>query len=625
MAVFEYQPLSVAEQEIRLLDLLPDSGRVKCRLRHVSLEKLEGEYETLSYCWGLQTTQQVKISVDGLDFMIAANLHAALLRLRRLDYKRPKTLWIDAICINQDDAIEKSNQVALMGDIYSSCRRVIIWIGEHDALTEYAFRGITYMASRSKAGEKINYYDWKYVQRSKDCDGIVPRKPVNLDAMVSGAAFSALFSRPWFRRVWVIQEVVLPAEAIVVCGKFQIDWELIAKAQGISRTNFDVDNHLGTMLRFQAWPKDLANDIFFRVIMASHQEATKPRDRIYGILGIDHLHHEEPFVKIDYEVDDIQIFTEFTKNYLERTGNLQVLAICRGCKERDASQGFCPSWVIDPAYEAGKEPLAPNQISWRFTKWEAYPLGFSAGGSIPCDLTLNENSLGVQGFQFDSVAACSPVNNPGAPRYKETTVSAGGPFWRSASAFYSIYLRGGLASWQSALSFCQFYLVSRKMCEDADLGGTYLPTGQATLDAFWQVIRGAYLPLDHPDAEASARKQFEDFDEMLRRKAGGSMGWTSSASVTHAILGNSAYMELFHVVGMTRHRRFFITKNGYMGLGPRDTKVGDSIILLQGHQAPILARATEEKHWKVVGDGYVHGIMEGSLFKPEKCELLWFD
>ncbi|KAI8951404.1 HET-domain-containing protein [Xylaria longipes] len=625
MAVFKYQPLNIDARQIRLLHLHPDSGRIRCRLQHVSLEKLEDEYETLSYCWGLQTTRQVKISVNGLDFLIAANLHAALLRLRHLDYNRPKTLWIDAICINQSDVIEKSKQVALMGDVYSLCQRVIIWIGEHDALTEYAFRGLTFMASRSKTGQKFNYYDWKYVQRSKDCDGIVSRNPVSLDALVSGAAFSALFSRPWFRRVWTIQEIVLPPQAVLVCGKFQIDWDLIAKAESISKTNFDVNKHLATMLRFQAWPEDLADDIFFRVIMASHQEATKPRDRIYGLLGIDYLHHNQPIVKIDYEVDDMQIFTEFTRVYLERTGNLQVLAISRGCKNRDASQEFYPSWAIDPVYEATKEPLACDHISWRYTNWEAYPHGFSAGGSIPCNLTFTGNSLGVQGFQFDSVAACSPINSPGTPRYKETAVSAGGPFWGTVTAFYSIYLKGGLTSWQSALSFCQFYLASKKMCEDAGLGGTYLPTGQSTRDAFWQVIRGPHLPIDHPNAEASARKQFEDFDEMLRRKAGGSVGVKSSASIIRAMLANSTYMELFSLIGMTRHRRFFITKNGYMGLGPRETEVGDNIIILQGHQAPILARATKGRHWKVVGDSYTHGIMEGTVFKPEICELLWFD
>lgn len=326
------------------------------------------------------------------------------------------------------------------------------------------------------------------------------------------------------------------------------------------------------------------------------------------------------------EVDDTQVFIEFTRAYLERTSNLQVLAICRGCKNKDALQEPYPSWAIDSTYEADKEPLARDQMSWRFTEWEGYPHGFSAGGSIPCSLIFVGYSLGVQGFQFDSVAACSPINSPGTPRYKKTSRAAGGPIWRSATAFYSIYLKGGLSSWQSALSFCQFYLASKKMCEDAGLGvgGTYLPTSQATLDAFWQIIRGPNLPIDHPNAEASARKQFEDFDEMLKRKTDGSVGVKSSASIISAILGNSTYMQLFPLVGMTRHRRFFITKDGYMGLGPREARVGDKIMILQGHQAPILAR-NKGKHWNVVGDAYVHGIMEGSVFSPGKCELLWFD
>ncbi|KAI1128945.1 HET-domain-containing protein [Nemania abortiva] len=633
MTTFEYQSLDVADRQIRLLNLLPEPGRVRCDLRHVSLSKIQveyatEEYETLSYCWGKQADRSVEIIVNDRIFSIAPNLYAALLRLRPLDSDCPRTLWIDAICINQSDAVEKNAQISLMGDIYSSCRRVLIWIGEHDALTSYAFRALTFMASRSKTGQKFNYFDWKQVQRRESSDGLQrqPRFAWTLDGLVSGAAFNALFSRPWFRRVWVIQEVVLPPDAVVVCGKFQISWHLIAKAQEISKTNFEVNNHLGTILRFRDWPEDLVNDIFSYLLMASHQEATNPRDKIYGLSGIEYLHRHKALVEVDYEAGISQIFIDFTKKYLERTSNMQVLAICRGCKENDSLDSDYPSWAINPAFEGKNEPLPRDLISWGFVEWKAYPRGFSAGGTVPCKPSLDGNLLGIPGFQFDSVKECGPVNSPGAARYKETDVSPGNPFWRSTVAFCSIYLRGGFASWKSAISFCQFYIAAKKIMQETGLGEIYHPTGQATLDAFWQVISGRNLPIDHPDAEASARKQFEDFDKMLSHLAGRAANTPLSvATITREILGNPACMELFPLINITKHRRFFVTEKGYMGLGPRETAVGDSAIILQGHQAPILARGVQQKRWKVVGDSYVHGMMEGEAFADETCEPLWFE
>jgi hypothetical protein len=302
MAHFVHQPLDIAERQIRLLDLLPGSGLIRCHLRHVSLTKAHEKYEALSYCWGAPTAQQVKILVNGLVFFVTPNLHVALLRLRGLGTDHPRTLWIDAICIHQSDTDEKNAQIPFMGDIYSSCQRAIVWLGEHDSFTKSAFKGVEFMASRSHSGEKFNYFDWRQVQRGEQSEGLLQRILVKsrVETLVSVAAFSSLFSRPWFTRVWVIQELALSPYAIVVCGKFQIDWDLIAKAYAISNTNFEVHNHLGTILRFRNWPSDLADDIFCHVIMAWHKDATDPRDKIYGLIGLESMQNDEVLIDVDW-------------------------------------------------------------------------------------------------------------------------------------------------------------------------------------------------------------------------------------------------------------------------------------------------------------------------------------
>ncbi|KAI5924621.1 HET-domain-containing protein [Camillea tinctor] len=627
MTPYVYQPLNSADQHVRLLDLLPGSGRIKCHLRHVSITKIQDEYEALSYSWGAPTTQKFKILVNGLVCSVTPNLHAGLLRLRQFGRGSPRTLWIDAICINQSDDDEKNMQIPLMGDIYSLCSRVIVWLGEHDSFTESAFKGIKFMASRSHIGEKFNYYDWRQVKSDEKPDS--PSRRVllkkRLNTIESGAAFNSLFSRPWFRRVWVIQEVALSPSAIVMCGKFQINWDLIAKAHTISKTNFEVNNHLGTILRFRNWPSDLTDDILCHMIMAWHKEATDLKDKIYGLMGLEDMHNGEALIKVNYKADINQIFIYFTKRYLNRTCNLQVLAICRGCKVKGPSPTSYPSWAIDYDYDGNQEPLPHELISWGFNRWEAYPQGFSAGGRIPYQPCFSEDLLGLHGFQFDSVAAVSAVSTSAPAQYGNTSISGGMRGLTSAVAFYSIYFKGGIASWKSAISFCQFYLDARKMCRDSNIGDIYRPTGQVTLDAFWQVIRGRRLPIEHPDSEPGARKLFEDVDELLTRQAGQAATVKSIVSITREIVGNPSYMEFFSLVGITKQRRFFITQKGYIGLGPRETKVDDKIVILQGYQVPILARCTISDDFRVVGDSYVHGIMEGEMFDEQKCQLLWFE
>ncbi|KAI0459249.1 heterokaryon incompatibility protein-domain-containing protein [Xylaria acuta] len=122
------QALSNNQTHIRLLELLP--GRrdepVKCSLAEVALNEVPS-YEALSYVWG-DPNDTVIVLINNTIFYITKNLHLALLRIR--DPKSNRTLWIDSICIEQTDLIEKKHQIALMGDIYRQATSVILWLGE---------------------------------------------------------------------------------------------------------------------------------------------------------------------------------------------------------------------------------------------------------------------------------------------------------------------------------------------------------------------------------------------------------------------------------------------------------------------------------------------------------------
>lgn len=123
-----YSPLADSN-EIRLLDLQPrrPGQGIKCTTRHVKLSE-NPQYEALSYMWGPKEHRQIEI--DEAVVEVRQNLWDALLELRL--EKDIRTLWIDAICINQDDISERNHQVTQMGTIYKNSVRCVAWLGLSD-------------------------------------------------------------------------------------------------------------------------------------------------------------------------------------------------------------------------------------------------------------------------------------------------------------------------------------------------------------------------------------------------------------------------------------------------------------------------------------------------------------
>ncbi|KAK4183909.1 heterokaryon incompatibility protein-domain-containing protein [Podospora australis] len=211
-----YERLDTTQSQIRLLDLMPASGAdetLEIHLHHRPLDAA-GDYTCLSYAWG--DPEPVRsVRLNGRHFNVRDNLFAALLRLRDLD--KPRRLWIDAICINQDDVKERESQVLLMQDIYSNATDVIAWIGEDNG--EHDARAVAFVQTIRAlcpdiGGIAINPGTITWIEK------VTPWGLVGslwLD-------FTALIERPWFSRIWIVQEVVMGKSVKVWCGHHQLDW-----------------------------------------------------------------------------------------------------------------------------------------------------------------------------------------------------------------------------------------------------------------------------------------------------------------------------------------------------------------------------------------------------------------
>jgi hypothetical protein len=161
---------------IRLLRLLPsekESDELRCELFEYPLQnagKFSHPYEALSYVWGSEDKPN-SIAVNNCTLNVTPNLYTALLHLR--DYACSRVMWIDAICIDQNDNKEKEHQLPLMAEIYAKAYRVVAWLGDAEGGIDRALELLRL------AGEN-------------------PAKLHNAERSIK-----RFLQRPWFQRIWV--------------------------------------------------------------------------------------------------------------------------------------------------------------------------------------------------------------------------------------------------------------------------------------------------------------------------------------------------------------------------------------------------------------------------------------
>ena len=178
------------------------------------------EYEALSYAWG-DPEASVVVHVDGKSFSLTPDLAAVLRQLRRQNITR--VLWIDQICINQQDLEERSAQVKyMMGSIYSRAKSTVIWLGEAAHDTHMAVNFMHGLCDALAAHEDLDTRD-RFVYAGLETHIEPSQFLVPARESADWSALATLYESPWFRRLWVVQEAVLNDRAQVQCGNITFD------------------------------------------------------------------------------------------------------------------------------------------------------------------------------------------------------------------------------------------------------------------------------------------------------------------------------------------------------------------------------------------------------------------
>jgi Heterokaryon incompatibility protein (HET) len=294
---FRYSPLDSGGKEIRLIRIIPDKddqGRVSCELRHFHL-KDNPYYECLSYVWG-DPEKNRPILLNGINFNVTINLDGFLRQLqpKTTNTESRRWIWIDALCINQNDDQEKTVQVTNMIGIYRQAKQVLIWFGPADYTIDSTFHLLNRLSSDYPEPSHLA----QYRVRSKALDQLLSETADDNDIWVKG--LKRIASNAWWRRIWVIQEAAVAKKALVLHGPYHLNFDCLKKfwymlnANALNKPGYlrSVKNSMHLLLNscdaFTEHTPDLftlLRSVHSGVFVEKFFKASEPRDFVYALSG----------------------------------------------------------------------------------------------------------------------------------------------------------------------------------------------------------------------------------------------------------------------------------------------------------------------------------------------------
>ncbi|ETS86704.1 hypothetical protein PFICI_00532 [Pestalotiopsis fici W106-1] len=441
--------------EIRLVTLEgidKTTGKIECRLDTVRLS--DGpEYRALSYCWG-DASRPSDIICNGFQLSVTRNLASALVCLLSKGKANDLSLtfWIDSICINQSNHAERQAQVMLMGSIYRQAVEVIVWLGPASDNSDLAFRVChrlsgqeTGAPTRSQRRAGSREFSKRIKALYTPLTNVFGDKSINFKyrgirtIIREMRAVHDILTRPWWSRVWIIQEVTLAKHVVVFCGDAHIYWDQllvgVIACLDWPRAKHYIDlatAHYARVL-FQArqvvmcYNHDSSRLLFHLISQCRWSKATDPRDKVYGLLGLASIDSDSSNVRVDYSQSIEDCYRTALLDIIKASGSLEILQLCRkppGLKATYKSPQL-PSWVPDLRLDAsdlhqetdlhGFGPLgfqsAPGieDLISQHPGWQTQMFSASKGSVERNPNLINDKVLMVSGLMIDTVNGIGEV------------------------------------------------------------------------------------------------------------------------------------------------------------------------------------------------------------------------
>ncbi|KAK5126120.1 hypothetical protein LTR85_011475 [Meristemomyces frigidus] len=559
------------------------------------------------------------------------------------------TVWVDAVCINQHDTDERNEQVRLMHETYASAWEVMVWLGPEENDSGRAIEFISHWAGRLRAIGVSSYED--LLEDGRISDHINQRlisllTPDRLEGEYSLAsssnwlALTHFVSRPWWYRLWIFQEIVLAHSISILCGPHVMLWADMLGSQFLAEqwSSHTTDRSAASMLGFptslSAWRSAYRemrvtgkrNPMFHPLSLVKHiagRHCSDPRDKLFGFVGMQALLGRTDIVHVDYRRSAEQVYQQFAKDQiLHWQPSLAVINFAGLGRGRSLTATDLPSWVPDwrdhqlKTYIMEKAHYTKAWMRWLHL----------ATASISDD----GRRLTVPGLRFDCISAID-VDSSGGFAF-ELLGNDFGLYPTQCSRFHALF-RTMLEDHVTS-SFQEYRITSRTVMQiHGFMLGALSCMCQQRLNKLNSWPSMADVPSDSSTQPLAALDLSRDLPPEIG--TGSVFPWSLDVYTTadNAILTWPEYTDwnehVEHMVGFWKsqangnraQRRLYRTAKGYFGAGPTHIQEGDVVCVLFGGETPFLLRRREGVDgYLLVGETYVHGIMDGEALDERQIE-----
>ena len=604
---FAYAALNYGRSEFRTLALSPARQKeddVHCTLIPATLtdeRQHRAEYEALSYVWGDAGGSRC-IYVNDHAFPVTSNLDVALRYLRSATETR--LLWIDAICIDQNNSAEKAGQVGMMRDIYAQASRVLVWLGQSDRDIREA------MAFVDKA-PSLSY-------------------PYPVEAKVFKAGLAKVFERSWWSRMWVVQEVIAATDdPLVGCGRKWVPWssfQVVISGLGLEGS-FGAETPLQDAVaiyklsslrdRYITEPSDARPSLptLEDLLTATcDRKTSQPHDKVYALLGL-----TESDVTADIEVDYSRPFSDaFQKamcHVLKSSNNLNFLVQAmnpRRCMS-------VPSWCVD--FSEPNWNRVTNRCEWLSLPDDDH--GASRKVAKPSSIahdpqanTLRVSATILGGIQYvqTTTADAKTVDAVSGFLKLEKRILAS----MQSEAEYKMINYGYTSCIADAAAFSPAAYQALKTRHGEAKAVQLLKSGK-----MWETFNKG-MPIQTcfhgltEDLKAYSTSDYSMFDSFLQTRHDVTYEWVDRfPEFPKSDQLKGRVQNLIHLMGKSlAYDTLFTTDTGHLGRATSTVNTveeGDVLCIIHGCRIPAILRSQGDS-FKLLTFAYVADVMEGQYF-----------
>ncbi|SPN99183.1 uncharacterized protein DNG_02218 [Cephalotrichum gorgonifer] len=629
--------LDDAVQEIRLIsiDSIPDPANpdeIACTLRAVSLRDAADDFFALSYVWG-DPHDTESILINGHRFEATRNLVEALRQVPVVKPESRRGLWVDAICINQTDIPERNAQVSIMDLIYKRARDVLCWLGPADDLSAAAMR-LACRLGQDLKGARVNYEDC--VIGGLDDVAYGPLIS-NLEGQPLMAA-PALHHKPYWRRMWTLQEVVLSRHCSFISGTSlctlddidtidafvlgipdmandaprqdrSVTWSLLS---GMARAEVFYSITAVSWVRKKLARSDASDSkkLLLQLLnLTADRQATDPRDKIYALAGLVPIG-----VDIDYFTPARQLYTAVAAYLCSSISDVAVLLQKAGLAAHSSTLGL-PSWVPDWTTSYSTRGMFTAATEGQFASNRNCPPRAK-------QISPSMGALTVWGLRLDTIAKVGPARDEPPDSDVEHMQRLG----KDIQFFLGCDARSVL---RDVLPLPPDSRPYRTGCSMLDAVLRALVFGKRSYDTKNPQVVASFLECLFLDPDVG--DEIDDIveDESLTRSTAGilervfddarteTLDWKDIVCEAARVLQQGAFVNKI-ILGSGKWRHVpFVSHSGYTGYAKAGVAAGDEVYILVSSSVPVVLRRVGTR-WEFLCDCIVVGMLAGEAWDESR-------